>query len=218
MRPAWVFKKWNRAALAFASGVWIVAVGAGMKLILDFQVRPGLPANPPSVWPTSTRIPTAKRNPTVLVLVHPHCPCTRATLSELARIMASSEGRLDARVLFAVPPGIDSSWAKTDLWHMASGIPGVRVFVDRDGAEARRFGVATSGQALVYDAEGRLQFKGGITAGRGHAGDNAGADAIVSLVDHQPTERSETPVFGCPLAAPSVEAERSRPSCPSLPR
>jgi hypothetical protein len=88
-------------------------------------------------------------------------------------------------------------------------MPGVRVFVDRDGAEAKRFGVATSGQVLFYDAQRRLRFTGGITAGRGHAGDNAGADAIVSLVDHGTTVEPETPVFGCalgtPLSSESVE-------------
>ena len=99
-----------------------------------------------------------------------------------------------------VPPGLDSSWAKTDLWHSASSIPGVRVFMDHDGAEARRFGVATSGQALLYDAQGRLQFAGGITPGRGHAGDNAGSEAIVSRVKLHSAGRSDTPVFGCAFA------------------
>ena len=40
----------------------------------------------------------------------------------------------------------------------------------------------TSGQVVVYDAKGALLFSGGITAARGHMGDNAGRDRITALL------------------------------------
>ena len=70
---------------------------------------------------------------------------------------------------------------------------------DDDGAEARRFGVATSGQTLVYDTRGALAFSGGITGARAHRGDNAGRQAIVDLLNNGSTARSTTNVFGCSL-------------------
>jgi len=133
------------------------------------------------------------------MLVHPQCPCSRASIGELALLMAQSQGRLKAYVLFLKPAGFSDDWEKTDLWQSAAGIPGVKPLVDYDGMEARRFHAKTSGQTVLYDAEGRLLFSGGITAARGHAGDNAGRSAIVSLVNAKVADKAETPVFGCPL-------------------
>ena len=57
-------------------------------------------------------------------------------------------------------------WARTGLWDQAEAIPGVRIWTDVGAVEARRFGAATSGLVLVYDASGRLVFQGGITPAR----------------------------------------------------
>jgi hypothetical protein len=102
-------------------------------------------------------------------------------------------------VLFYTPEGEPAAWARTDLWEHAARIPGVAVAADPGGAEARLFGAATSGQVLVYDAGGALAFQGGITASRGHAGDNAGASAIAALVRGEPADLSRTSVFGCSI-------------------
>ena len=172
------------------------------------------------MWPASSRLPKRIGELTLLVIAHPRCSCTRATLGELARIMSRADHGLSACVVFALPAGRDSSWIEADLWRAASSIPGARVFVDQDGAEARRFGTATSGQTLLYDGRGRLRFAGGITPGRGHAGDNAGADAVVAAAnagtmtatarasDRDAGGRSETPVFGCALATTSGAGSR----------
>jgi hypothetical protein len=42
-------------------------------------------------------------------------------------------------------------------------------------------------------------FKGGITASRGHSGDNLGRDAVIDLVTSGVASASSTPVFGCSL-------------------
>ena len=77
--------------------------------------------------------------------------------------------------------------------------------MDGDGREARLFQAVTSGQTILYDSHGRLLFSGGITASRGHSGDNAGRSAIVSLVNAEVPDRTETLVFGCPLFTPDSE-------------
>src|SRR6185369_8337902 len=135
---------------------------------------------------------------TLVMLVHPRCPCSRVTIGELARLMTQTQDHLKAYALFVKPEGTSEDWEKTDLWRSAADIPGVEVVVD-DGKEARLFNAVTSGQTVVYDAEGRLLFSGGITGARGHSGDNPGRSAIVSLVNGGDENRSETAVFGCPL-------------------
>jgi hypothetical protein len=72
---------------------------------------------------------------------------------------------------------------------------------DDRGVEAERFGTSTSGQTLLYSADGRLLFSGGITGSRGHAGDNEGRDGLVALLTRAGSGRTRASVFGCPLFA-----------------
>jgi hypothetical protein len=119
--------------------------------------------------------------------------------------MAHSQGRLRAYVLFVKLDGFADDWEKTDLWQSAAAIPGVTVVKDSDGIEARLFNAVTSGQTVRYNARGRLIFSGGITASRGHFGDNIGQGAIVALVNAEVPDQAVTPVFGCPLFNPQSE-------------
>jgi hypothetical protein len=106
-----------------------------------------------------------------------------------------------AYVLFVKPQGFSDEWVQSDLWASAAAIPGVTPVMDDGGAEAGLFHAETSGQTVLYDAAGNLLFRGGITSARGHAGDNAGRTAIVSLLTSEESEERDTPVFGCPLFA-----------------
>jgi hypothetical protein len=113
--------------------------------------------------------------------------------------MARARGGADAYVLLYAPRSEGSQFTQTRLMRAAESIPGVHAIDDIDGAESRRFGAATSGQTLFYDAHGALMFNGGITASRGHAGDNYGRDAVLSLLETGTAARRTTPVFGCSL-------------------
>jgi hypothetical protein len=193
------------AALTGACLLWLCAAGAGLALMLDYKNLPGKAGAPPASWPAGSRLRREEGRATLVVAAHPRCPCTRATVGEVSRLAAQAGGRLRAYVLLLRPAGYTEGWAKTDLWESAAAIPGVSVVTDAGGEEARQFGSATSGQVALYDAEGRLRFSGGITAARGHSGDNAGSDAILSLVTRGAAEQSETRVFGCPLFSPHSE-------------
>jgi hypothetical protein len=124
--------------------------------------------------------------------------------------MAHSQGRLNAYVLFVKPEGMSDAWETTDLWHSASDIPGVKAILDGDGREARMFQAMTSGHTLVYDPQGRLLFSGGITGSRGHFGDNAGQMSVVSIVNAETPNQTETSVFGCPLFDPQSECRSTK--------
>lgn len=121
-------------------------------------------------------------------------------MEELDSIIAHEAGRLQAQLLFVeltgLPPVQDSK-----LWQRASRIAGVRLTRDVDGAEARRFGTRTSGETRLYGPAGDLLFHGGITASRGHAGDNPGQAAILAMLvsGSQFNTPIATPVFGCAL-------------------
>jgi hypothetical protein len=195
--PSW--RRGIRLILLISAVLWLSAVSTGLWILWGYENTPGISAKPPVLWPTGSRIQRPQDHATLVMLVHPHCPCTRATVGELAEIMAHAQGRLTAFVLFLKPAGFSEDWEKTDLWQTAASIPGVNVMADDGGTEARLFNSSTSGQTILYDAAGRLLFSGGITGSRGHSGDNAGRSAIVSLVNADEADRTETFVFGCPL-------------------
>jgi hypothetical protein len=173
-------------------------VAFGLRGLLNYESAPGSVADVPKAWPASG-ITLSPDGLTLVMLAHPHCPCTRASISELAKVMAEVDGKATAYVLFAKPGGSGSDWDDTSLRRSAAAIPGVTVLSDPDGIEARRFGAETSGHTVLFASDGRLLFSGGITQSRGHAGDNAGASAIVSLVRDQKAAHATTFVFGCSL-------------------
>ena len=201
------FRK-NRLILIAIVALWLFMISTGIGFLWNYESTPGVAAAAPDRWPADSRIKLAADRATLIMLAHPHCPCTRASIGELARLMTQAQGRVTAYVLFVKPPNFSTEWEKTDLWASAAAIPGVQVLGDDEGIEAGRFNAATSGQTMLYDPAGKLLFSGGITSARGHAGDNAGRSAVVSLLTTDETdeaEQKETPVFGCPLFARGAE-------------
>lgn len=199
-----------RLILRTSTVVWLFAVSSGLWILWGYENTPGVAAKPPGSWPATSHIQRVTDRATLVMLAHPRCPCTRASIGELALLMARSQGRVTAYVLFLKPSGFSDEWEKTDLWKSAASIPGVNVVIDNGGTEARRFHAASSGQTMLYDADGRLLFSGGITRARGHSGDNAGRSAIESILNVGAADQSETLVFGCPLFDENSECRKSK--------
>jgi hypothetical protein len=193
----------GRPAVAVLGGLWVIGLGIGLRSMWTYESRPGAPAHPPERMRAGAT--TKQARPALIVLAHPRCPCTTATIEELERVMTSAAGKLDARVYFYVPRGAPASWSQTDLWRSAARIPGVQVLADVGGRTAGSFEAKTSGQALLYNAEGRLLFSGGLTDSRGHSGKSAGGAAVLSFLTGGVTEGVTTPVYGCALSSNHVE-------------
>jgi hypothetical protein len=180
---------------------WICGVVSGLWVLWAYDNRPGAPAAAPRRWPADSALTLADKGATLLFVAHPQCTCTRASLEELAETLARATTKPRTYVLFLKPSNTDGGWERTELWKQAAALPHVNVVRDDDGREAKRFGVETSGQTFLYDDRGSLMFSGGITASRGHAGDNAGQQSLIALLaQRQPAQRN-TGVFGCPLFA-----------------
>ena len=187
--------------------IWLLACTAGLAWLARYQNIPGPVTPSPPQWPQDSKIERAAEGTTLVMFVHPHCPCTRASLDELERIVAQSAGKLSPRVVFFRPRSADAQWQETDLWRTAAALPGVQVTTDLDGAEAARFAAATSGHTVLFDHQGKLLFSGGITLARGHSGDNPGHTAVVGLARESAAACRQTPVFGCPLSTATQPLE-----------
>jgi hypothetical protein len=179
--------------------LWGPAVAYGIRTLLVYSYTPGRAATPVKNFPRGTALKLSPGRASLLLFLHPQCPCSRATLGELERIISRGGQNLDVTAVFHLPAGQPESWAKTSLWDRAASIPHLRTIVDRGAQLSRIFGAYTSGQALLYSPHGNLVFSGGITAARGHSGDNAGRDAIVAFLEHNTLPPRPTPVFGCSL-------------------
>ncbi|HLM60524.1 MAG TPA: hypothetical protein VK308_06965, partial [Pyrinomonadaceae bacterium] len=127
-------------------------------------------------------------------------------LRELSRLMTDVNGQLKAYVVFIKPKDQTEDWTETDLRTNAEAIPNVQVLIDEE-SETNIFNAHTSGLTLFYDRNGNLRFAGGITASRGHEGDNAGKSAIFEIITKDTDKNTETSVFGCPLRKKDCQEE-----------
>lgn len=179
----------GRAVLALGLAMWGGLTVTALAAVDARATRPGEAAEAPlRIAPTG--------RPTMLVFAHTRCPCTRATIHELDRLLVRIGDRADVSVVFSGPDG-------GDIRDEARAIRGVHVIDDPDRAETKRFGARTSGDVLLYGADGALLFAGGITPARGHEGDSAGAKRIEELLRSRANDVTAAParaaVFGCAL-------------------
>lgn len=204
----------GRIFVAFILALWAGIVGAGFIGLLLYANRPSPQGARCDSWPDASQILTDPDRLTLVVFIHPRCPCSRATLDELEKLSARLGHQVKIHVLFPRPESTPADWERTGHWKFASSIPDVTVQVDVGGVEAKRFGAKASGQVLLFDRAKRLRFRGGITIARGHAGEAAGSIAILSFVRSGAASRDECPVFGCALLDLAMQSnEGSEPCC-----
>ncbi|MGI4790135.1 MAG: hypothetical protein ACRYFS_14945 [Janthinobacterium lividum] len=191
----------TKLILVTATLLWLAGTAFAMNRLSQFEDTAGRSGHPPLHWQHSATVALKPTKPTVIMLVHPQCPCSRASLRELNRLVALCPNRASFLVLFLKPSGYPQAWVNTDLWRQASSIPGVTARVDDGGEIAQRFGAATSGDTLLYASDGRLLYEGGLTGARGHEGDNAGLSAVEALLLGTSKTEIRKPVYGCPMTA-----------------
>ena len=185
-------------AFALACAIWVVTVAAAVRSIRAFESTPGRAADAPVHWPASATISRQPGTWTLVMLIHPHCSCSRASVSELAAVVESAPRNLRTYVLTYQPHEYGAAWSHTDVWTAAHRLSRAQVITDLDGKEARRFGGYTSGQTFLFDPDGNRRFSGGITLLRGHAGLNSGRAEVIRIVSGG-SGAGAHPVFGCAI-------------------
>jgi hypothetical protein len=197
------------ASVAIAG--WATLVLCGELYLWRFQLTAGATGETLKHWPKESNIRRQDGLFTLLLFLHPKCPCSQASFDSAAQVAARAQGKLNLFLVFVKPAGSHSDWEKTDLWKQGKATPGCTVLTDEAGREAQKFGVKTSGHVLLYDPAGQLLFSGGLTSARGQPGPSAGLEAVVHLLNGESVEESHGPVYGCPLldAASSEEGEET---------
>lgn len=186
----------------FGVSLWLLAVLSGFGYLLWYQNDPGLTAEAPQIWPQASTLQLDARALTLVMFVHPRCPCTRASLLELNRLLASAKGELATRVVISVPTLAEFGWEETDLLTYSRSLRNTRVVIDESQRETQIFGVHTSGDVVLYNAQGRLLYSGGLTLARAHQGDSEGRAVILKTLRGEAAFHQGV-VFGCPIHSPS---------------
>jgi hypothetical protein len=178
-----------------------------------YQLTPGAPpAATPRLLPADAARPPHPGRPILIMIAHPQCSCTRASLNELRRLIARFETLANPPVLYLsiiVPEGSEASWTDGPVLSNAASIRGLNVVLDAGGRFGRRLGATTSGHVLLYGPDDNLLFSGGITAARAHEGDAGGQEAIVAALNGKTPAINDAPVFGCALQSPVASTRRA---------
>jgi hypothetical protein len=195
--------EWTVSASIIAWLVLLAAVWSYLTLH-EFSTADDAPPAMVTRWPSESRIVREAGRPTLLLFLHPKCPCSRATLRELERVFVNvPNNATELFVVATLPADASDEWRDTATVRAAQQLPHAALFMDRRGVEAARFGAAVSGQLMLFDAAGRREFAGGVTPSRGHEGANPGADGLAALLRNETKEHYDYPAFGCRLCLPN---------------
>lgn len=203
--------------------VWVVALLGAVGSLQAYAGQAGRAGNAAG-WPSA--LGPAPAAPTLLVAVHPRCPCTAATIDELAGVL----GRVPSppRVVALVfAPERSERWPETTrVTRRLRDELQAELVNDPRGDLAAAIGAFTSGHVVLFGSDGRPIFRGGVTPSRGHGGPNAGATALTDLLCGRAAATSSSAVFGCPIRgddacgstcpAPEPAGSQMKPPTPTL--
>jgi hypothetical protein len=177
---------------------WCVAVGVGLVIAFGYSTTAGAAGTTPTSWPIDSAIAPAADGFTVVMFLHPHCTCSRASLRELADAVAHADAPHRIVLAFTDAAGDPTGGVS---WSLGERVRDATRWIDRGGIEATRFGAVTSGFVVVYDPRGALRFAGGITGSRGEVGDNIGRRQLAAILAGGGSDDATArhAVFGCAI-------------------
>lgn len=180
-------------------GIWLVGVAVAMLAVWSYKTTDNGSARAPQHWPKESKLALDRTRPNLVMFSHPHCPCTKASMSELSRLADRLGDQVAIQIVLVRPADADSGFEEGELRERASRVPRATLVVDEAARESERFHAKTSGSVVLYGREGNLMFSGGITSARGHEGRAPSYDRILSLVAGEANVISSAPTFGCAL-------------------
>lgn len=187
---------------SLAVAVWVLLAVAGLGALSLYGFTGSLPARAALQWPSNGLLALDPARPTLFLFLHPRCPCSSASITELDRVLSQSSGDFRTYAILTVPPGVDEDWEAGRNLEAAKLLPETTVVFDRGGALARSFGARDSGTLLAFAPDGAHLFAGGLTVSRGHEGESLGSLALQDLAAGVTPRQVASPVFGCPLLGP----------------
>jgi hypothetical protein len=188
--------------LLLLCGAWLLCVASSFTAFALYKAQPNdMATGAIGLFPRGSSIVLAATKPTLIVFVHPRCACSRASLAEFRKLLAELGSGVAARIVVQGDRESNPAASTSDITREAFAISSASAQFDHGAREASRFGVKTSGHALLYGPDGRLLYSGGLTNSRGHEGPSLGRAHLLSVlaanVHHVGQEKRAAPVYGC---------------------
>ncbi len=177
---------------------WLLLLPAAICVQLRYDSLPGIAAVPKTAWPAASKIKYSTITNTLVMVLHPRCPCSRASVQQVASMMNTTNPP-KCIFLFYTPSIFAKGWEKTDIWNQASEIPDSVLISDIDGRETKTSEHPHPDRPTFFDRQGFLRYSGGLTEGRGHQGECRNLEAAIKALNdsHKPTTFGA--VYGCPV-------------------
>ncbi len=192
--------------------VWASCAGGIWLWMTAYACTGSLPVAALSAQPSLDELLVDRNDnrPTLIFFVHPKCPCTTASISELERVLVRANiasDELPTLICIAtLPMQASAVWYDSPSLDTLSKLPRATVVWDHGGKLASRFGASISGTVQLFSDQGAMLFQGGITVSRGHAGESTGGDQLLACLRDPIRARAiSTPIFGCPLCIEASE-------------
>ena len=178
--------------------LWCGVIAFGYASLLRYSFGVGNASPAPRTIPSSLAGFGTAGRPQLFVALHPRCPCSRATVRELAKILTRAANATETTVFMYKPGKESDSWMDGVLLQECRRM-NCQIRPDPNGQLAASLGSFTSGRVVLYDGHGKLRYHGGITGSRGHEGDNAGERAVIEILQGRRESQKSLPVFGCAI-------------------
>lgn len=181
---------------------WVLLTIGGMGALLAYSQTPGKPNTFPDQVTVSVAEIVGHDDADawgIVMVLHPKCSCSRASLNELWRIYERSAAPVRCYFLIYTPDGADEGWTETATMRGLTKFSDATRIVDHNGKLACSLGMTTSGATLLFAPDGEIRFSGGVTFARSHEGRNGGAQAILASLKGMSVDYASTPVYGCAI-------------------
>ena len=176
--------------------VWGACVLLGLLQAWTYEMTPGGSGQTPGQFPAKTELKLPGDKSSLLVFMHPKCPCSQATLEKLQELKEKVQDKLDVQVVMYYPKEKGPAFIEDSLAKGTRKL-GYAVIPDEEGTEAKRFGAQTSGHAFMFSSDKKLLFSGGLTSARGHAGPSAASENILAILSASDPSLRSAETFGC---------------------
>ena len=143
--------------------------------------QPELSASPNHQW-------------TCVVIAHPHCPCTAASLKAIRSLAAGHKDEISVRTVLVS----DQRDLESPNYRLAIAIPGGTAEWLTITHALERYDAHTSGQVFIFSSSGKLAYSGGVTPARGIDQPRFAAQ-LFERIKASDGALESYPVFGCPL-------------------
>lgn len=185
--------------------VWLLAVSSGAMALWNYAFSESRIDTAVGNWPDDSSLICDSSVATLVVFIHPQCPCTKATIRQLLSVQRHSTAPFRLQLVMLQPES-GPVWRETPVQRHALAIRDAEFIDDRGGREAVKFGVSCSGMCLLFSPDRSLLFRGGITESRGHEGDCMGANLLLAHLNNlqnsaDAAPASHNPVYGCSLVS-----------------